>query len=497
MEHGNNKTSRVLGDVIRKAKAVRQVGDVHHKDSSLVWTEYKPGKFDWRNSGKGSATAKKTQEASGKYAKLAKTLPGIDSDKLVAFATKPGNDAQLRQMAYDELVSRGEDVSGIDMNTGKLGRANQMAKVLGPNQKSDDILYSDGAKSDSIDDILEDDEEENEWMNPDYINKRFGGLKTKRQRIAADKFIHDKKIKQKGYKPPHEEIENLNRAYANWISTDSPLMIASGGAGVGKTYNFHAVAEYMGKRPFDPNMDEADDQDYDYVEVGEVKSATNLANLLHKHNGKTILFDDTDNILGEPDPIGILKKATASSGKRIVGYTSTQKSSNVDPFEFTGKIIFLTNKSQAELTKNEHLKAVYSRAVKTDIQFTKREQLSFMERLKDFFEFTGIERLDDKAEDQKERDDIFDIIERNIEEIDPAKFNARSMMDALQKKREIDKSNELLNSSGGQQNAKARSLFGTPPDWKEEVEVMLTKGSRQVAPVDQDEINKASSILKL
>ena len=30
-------------------KAVtRQVGDSHPKNPDLVWTEYKPGKFDWR-----------------------------------------------------------------------------------------------------------------------------------------------------------------------------------------------------------------------------------------------------------------------------------------------------------------------------------------------------------------------------------------------------------------------------------------------------------------
>ena len=25
-----------------------QVGDIHPKHSDWVWTEYKPGKFDWR-----------------------------------------------------------------------------------------------------------------------------------------------------------------------------------------------------------------------------------------------------------------------------------------------------------------------------------------------------------------------------------------------------------------------------------------------------------------
>ena len=42
----------MVKELIEKA---HQVGDPHPKGKNLVWTEYKPGKFDWRPPKKGAA----------------------------------------------------------------------------------------------------------------------------------------------------------------------------------------------------------------------------------------------------------------------------------------------------------------------------------------------------------------------------------------------------------------------------------------------------------
>jgi hypothetical protein len=249
-------------------------------------------------------------------------------------------------------------------------------------------------------------------------------------------------------------------------------MIASGGAGVGKSYNMHLVAEHMGNKAFNGETDEPGDDDYDYVEAPEVKSDTQLVSLLKEHNGKTIVFDDSDNVLKQSDTMGIMKKATASSGKRILGKKSSNKSTNVDPFEFTGKILFLTNMGQHDLTKNEHLNAIYTRAIKKDLNFTKREKLEMMEILKHKTNFTGVERLENKADDIQEREEVFDMIKDNIDAMDPDKFSSRTFMEALVKKRAVDNSNAMIESDP----TTASLIFGEEQDWKEEVGRFLKKG---------------------
>jgi len=389
-------------------KAARQVGDtkVGKDGKTRYWTLLSSGKFDWRK-GKPKAKAGSDGDGDGKAAKLKKHLKTTDDASLKKYAKGDQNDPTLRQFAYNELEDRGVDVSDIDLNTGKTKKMQDMFGGGKPAPTAtDDDLDSDG---DGISDADEDDMK-TDWRNEAYMKKKFGGLKTKKQRIAADTYIHSKKTKEDGYKTALEEIHSLNKAYAQLLKTDSPLMIASGGAGVGKSYNLHAVAKMMGKKPFDGEVDEPGDGDYDYVEAPEIKSDTQLVMLLQEHNGKTIVFDDSDNVLRQMDTMGIMKKATASSGKRIIGKKSANKSADVPPFEFTGKILFLTNMGQEELTKNEHMSAIYSRALKKDINFTKKEKLGLIEKLKHRMEFTGIERLSDKQDDIKEREEVFDII---------------------------------------------------------------------------------------
>ena len=462
----------VKQDTIQKA-AKRQVGDTKVGSDGVTryWTEIKPGKFDWRKSKpKGGGSGGGGQQPQGKAAKLKKFLKTTDDDNLKKFASKPGNDPTLRQFAYDELVDRGVDVSDIDLNTGKM----KAMKELFVGDDDDDSTGDDTSSAlDGIDeDDMDESDEETDWRNPDFIKKKFGGLKTKKQRIAADTYIHNKKTSEPDYKPPLKEINALNRAYSQFLRTDSPLMIASGGAGVGKSFNLHAVAKFRGMKPFDAETDEPGDGDYDYVEAPEVKSDTQLVQLLKEHNGKTIVFDDSDSVLRQKETLGIMKKATASSGKRIVGKKSANKSTDVPPFEFTGKILFLTNMGQDELTKNEDMSAIYSRALKKDLNFTKREKLSMIEKLKHKMNFTGVERLEDKQEDFQEREEVFQMIKDNIDKIDPDKFNTRTFKEALEIKRSIDEANKDIEDDP----VSAQMLFGDIEDWRDEVQNFLIKG---------------------
>lgn len=494
--------SKDLGDILKKSKASRQVGETKVGSDGItrVWTDLGGGKFDWRRVKNGSKTTapsgtKKVSALSNPETveKLKKTIENSTEEKLVQWASKKENNPRLRLMAFAELEKRGVDTSDIDMNNGKLGELkNAMGKNSGDSSEHEDFL------TDVVDETIDEEDLEEDWHNIDLIKTKLGlplsdKKMTKKQRIILDDYIHQLKIQQPNYRPPAEEIFDLNKTYAYFLEEGAPLMIASGGAGVGKTHNFKLVAEKgLGLKPFDPETDEPGDNDYDYVEAPEAKSVPQLLQILKDHNGKIILFDDADQILKEDETLNILKKATNPSGKRMIGKQSSNKSTNFPTFEFTGQIIFLTNMSQYELTKDENMSAIYSRAIKKDIYFTKKEQLSFMSRLRHQFDFTGVKRLSDSEMDKEERDDVFKLISDNIDSIDPAKFNSRLMMEVLAKKRAIDKVNEKFEKDP----ILSSMLYGDKSDWKEEVKELLVKGG--LSRKDKlEQIEKAKQLLKL
>lgn len=473
----------------------RQVGETKvGKDGiTRVWTQLPSGKFDWRkvkSTGSSNKSSKpnassdeEEQTPTTKAGKLQAHLKKTTNDKLVSFATNPNNDPSLRQLAYDELKERGEDVSGIDLNTGKMKQAKEM---FGDGDGKKPPAAPTSKNTDS------DEDETKNWQDVDNIKKKFNNGKTKKDRIEMDDYIHNLKINDPDYQPPEKEVTVLNKTYAQFLKGGSPLMIASGGAGVGKSYNFHAVAKYMGKKPFDPETDQPGDGDYDYFEAPEVDSVPQFAKLLQEHNGKTIVFDDSDMVIKNPEIRGLFKKATASSGKRIVGKKSTSKASNVDPFEFTGQILLITNMNQDDFTKDEHMNAIYSRAIKKDIQFTKREKLHFVDKLKHQMNFTGVPRLDDKQEDIKERESVFKILADNIDNIDPQKFNTRTFKEAIETKRSIDNANKMIQDDP----VMGKMLFGDEEDWEKEVEKFIVKGIKPEIGMSLEKALETLDLLK-
>jgi hypothetical protein len=147
--------------------------------------------------------------------------------------------------------------------------------------------------------------------------------------------------------------------------------------------------------------------------------------------------------------------------------------------------------NQSQLTKDENLSAIYSRALKKDIYFTKQEQLFFIDKLKHKFDFTGIDRLPNKAEDVKERDEVFDLLKENIADIDPAKFNVRSMKEMLEMKRASDHAKEFIKNDP----IMGKMLFGTGSDWKKKVKASLIKGEGYSPK--KEAFEKAKEILNL
>lgn len=500
-------------DEIKKA---RQVGD-QHPSKPWVWTEYKPGKFDWRPiKGKKATTAssddsgddddsagatKKTpskpsaSQIAGAKAKAGKPM---DSQKLVAWAAQTSDDnllkvansknsnAQMRMIAYKQLESRGFDMTQVD-TSGTLGQLMKMTGKGNPKAATtgDDVDIDDD--SDGGTDGVKITEKWYLDRNDDRVKKMFN-LKTKEGRIKYDQFVYRMKKKEKDYKDPVEVVQDLNEQYLEFLDNDEQrFMISAGGAGIGKSYGFNKMAELLNMKPFEEG-DSPGDGDYDIFEAPDVNSGKQLLNILKAHNGKIIVFDDNDKVLKRADCASVMKKATATTGRRIVGDPDDIKQN----FEFTGRIIIMTNKDLSQLSENEDTKAIISRAMMvSEIYMTVPETIEVMESRYQDYEFKQAPRLDDEADDKKERDEILNLIKKNQKNIDPAQFTTRTFQEILVNKRKVDNANEKRS------NPAFAALIGTKnKDWKEVALGVLTKAAmNDFGSSSDDEFEKAEEII--
>jgi len=502
-------------DLIEKA-VKRQVGDMH-PNGKWAWTEYKPGKFDWRpaknktqSGGDGSGSSSSSDDSSKKTpskpssqqianAKAKGQGKPMDTQKLLVWVTKTdeanlikvanskSGNAQMRKIAYDELEKRGYDMSKID-TSGSLG---QLMKMTGSAHNptvatgTDDDTDVDTDDDDAVNKVTE------KWYldkNDDRVKKMFN-LKTKDGRIKYDQFVFKEKKKEKDYMNPVEVVQDLNEQYLEFLDNDEQrFMISAGGAGVGKSYGFTKIAELLNKKPFGEG-DSPGDGDYDYFEAPDVNSGKQLLNILKAHNGKIIVFDDNDKVLRRTDCAAVMKKATATTGVRMVGDPDDIKQN----FEFTGRIIVMTNKNLADLSENEDSKAIISRAMMmSEIYMTIPETIEVMENRYQDYEFKQAPRLDDEHEDRKERDEILNLIKKNQNNIDPAQFTTRTFQEILINKRKVD------NANAKRKNPAFASMIGADEkDWKEKAVATITKA----ADVDfgnfeiSDELQKAEETL--
>lgn len=513
-------------DEIKKA---RQVGD-QHPSKPWVWTEYKPGKFDWRPiKGKKATTAssgdsgddddnagatKKTpskpsaSQIAGAKAKAGKPM---DSQKLVTWAAQTSDDnllkvanskngnAQMRMIAYKQLESRGFDMTQVD-TSGTLGQLMKMTGKGNPKAATtgddDEVDVADTNEEADVD--IDDDSDggtdgveiTEKWYldrNDDRVKKMFN-LKTKEGRIKYDQFVYRMKKKEKDYKDPVEVVQDLNEQYLEFLDNDEQrFMISAGGAGIGKSYGFNKMAELLNMKPFEEG-DSPGDGDYDIFEAPDVNSGKQLLNILKAHNGKIIVFDDNDKVLKRADCASVMKKATATTGRRIVGDPDDIKQN----FEFTGRIIIMTNKDLSQLSENEDTKAIISRAMMvSEIYMTVPETIEVMESRYQDYEFKQAPRLDDEADDKKERDEILNLIKKNQKNIDPAQFTTRTFQEILVNKRKVDNANEKRS------NPAFAALIGTKnKDWKEVALGVLTKAAmNDFGGSSDDEFEKAEEII--
>jgi hypothetical protein len=159
-------------------------------------------------------------------------------------------------------------------------------------------------------------------------------------------------------------LQDLTTMVINGIT---PSLIVTGEGGLGKT---HTVTNTVTES--DPwNLDP-------FVHFKGYSTARGLYNTLYDNNGKLIIFDDCDSILEDKVALNILKSALDSYEKRTISWMAKMNKSDEYPqhFDFTGRIIFISNKSKDSIDG-----AILSRSLVVDLTMTADEKIMRMEHI--------------------------------------------------------------------------------------------------------------------
>ena len=168
-------------------------------------------------------------------------------------------------------------------------------------------------------------------------------------------------------------LERLTKMVGRGIQ---PSLVLTGMAGVGKTHLVKETLKGMGLK-----------ESSDFVHFKGRTTAAGLYITLYNNYNKIVVFDDCDSVFKDDDAVNILKAALDSYDTRRISYISSKplKDEYGNPlpsqFEFTGRIIFISNINQSKLDE-----AIRSRSFVADISMNTTQMFQRMEQLMDSME---------------------------------------------------------------------------------------------------------------
>lgn len=168
-------------------------------------------------------------------------------------------------------------------------------------------------------------------------------------------------------------LERLTKMVGRGIQ---PSLVLTGMAGVGKTHLVKETLKNMGLT-----------ESTDFVHFKGRSTAAGLFITLYNNSDKIVIFDDCDSVFKDDDAVNILKAALDSYDTRRISYISSKplKDEWGNPlpahFEFTGKVIFISNINQSKLDE-----AIRSRSFVADITMNTTQMFQRMEQLMESME---------------------------------------------------------------------------------------------------------------
>jgi len=203
----------------------------------------------------------------------------------------------------------------------------------------------------------------------------------------------------------NKRFEFLEQLSEMVVNDQTPSLIVTGEGGLGKTFTVNqAVNKIIGNE---------EDVRREVEIIKGYSTARGLFNNLYDHNNKLIIFDDCDSVLDNKVSVDLLKGALDSYEKRILTWSAQMKPNSEYPqkFEFTGRIIFISNKNRDKIDQS-----ILSRCMVIDVSMTPIEKI---ERMQKVLEFVCPEvSLEEKQESlnliDKYKDDIKDLNFRTL-----------------------------------------------------------------------------------
>jgi len=160
----------------------------------------------------------------------------------------------------------------------------------------------------------------------------------------------------------NQRFQFLNDLTTMVVNNTTPSLIVTGEGGLGKT---HSVTETI------KSNDLSEDK---YVFFKGYSTARGLYNTLYDNNDKLIIFDDCDSVLDDKVALNILKSALDSYEKRTISWMAKMNNDEYpQQFEFTGRIIFISNKSISAVNE-----AIRSRSLTVDLTMTPSDKIERM-----------------------------------------------------------------------------------------------------------------------
>lgn len=414
-----------------------------------------------------------------KYREIFSDVAQWPEAKLLKILNNHDNNSNIRQLLWEEAASRGIPESKIDVS-GTLQNAWDTAKEEydlshAPQTEDEDDFSADTYNSAigdfDIDAFLTQFPNGDEgWANPkdSRVQAAFHKFRSLQDRRQYDAFIDLMKRSDPYYEDVDDQIRALNVQFMNFLKSSgdsSAMFVSTGGAGAGKTTSLKKVVKALGMTWFDPQTMSPEDEDYEIVQMShDVDNEKQFAEVLDRFNGKTIVFDDKDKLLvTDANQLNSMLKNIADSDPSQRQYRIGNQTKL-----FTGKLIFITNKSLDTLNKDEDHKAIMSRADKNDIHFTVNENL---EVLKKRYKIMGGKLKGFTPQEEAEwRQRVYDVIVNNVDKIDPDKFTVRKFSEMLRQVAAIKNAADM-----SKQNAEFEELFGSSSNWRRSILKMLNK----------------------
>ena len=168
-------------------------------------------------------------------------------------------------------------------------------------------------------------------------------------------------------------LERLTKMVGRGIQ---PSLVITGMAGVGKTHLVKETLKQMGLT-----------ESKEFVHFKGRATPAGLFITLYQNSDKIVELDDCDSVFKDDDAVNILKAALDSYDTRRISYISSKplKDEYGEPipphFEFTGRIIFISNINQSKLDE-----AIRSRSFVSDISMNTTQMFQRMEQLMESME---------------------------------------------------------------------------------------------------------------